>query len=48
MGYLLIAILIQIFATIISQIADKGSNGISYMIGLIVGCVLMSYTKNKA
>ena len=47
MCYLLIAILIQIFATIISQIADKGSNGISYMIGLIVGCIFMVFLKDK-
>ena len=48
MGYWSIAIFVHIFAIIISKIADKGSNGISYIIGLIVGCVLMICAKNKA
>ena len=48
MGYWSISIFIHIFAIMISRIVDKGTNGISYIIGLIVGCVLMSYTKNKA
>ena len=39
MGYWSIAIFIHILAIVISRIVDKESNGISYIIGLIVGCV---------
>ena len=47
MGYWSIAIFIHMFAIIISQIADKGFNGISYVIGFIAGWILMSCSKIK-
>ena len=42
MSYGVIAILISInmLATTISQIADKGANCISYIMGLIVGFIV--------
>ena len=47
MGYWSISIFIHIFAIMISRIVDKGTNGISYMIGLIVGCIFMVFVKDK-
>ena len=42
MNYWSIVIFIHIFAVIIGKIVDKGS----YIIGFIVGCVLMNCAKN--
>ena len=45
MGYWSISIFIHMFAIITGKIADKGFNGTSYIIGFIVGWVLMICTK---
>ena len=47
MVYWSIAILIHMFAAIITQIADKGSNGISYIIGVAVGCIVTYFSRIK-
>ena len=47
MGYWSIAILVHMLTIIISQIADKGFNGISYITGVAVGGILMICSRIK-